>query len=86
MISVNNALVQHIKILIYLYYKKAVKKPKASTIQSLVSKQQAHSVSFVKVKPQLSLQLLSCHGHADKLMFMMLQHPFMVEDVILLMV
>lgn len=57
---------------------KEAKQVKASPILSVISKQPARSLSFAKVKPLLSLQLLSCHSHVDKLMFMLLQHPFMV--------
>lgn len=38
----------------------------------------AYSLTAAEVKPALPLWLLSCHSHVDKLMFMLLQRPFMV--------
>lgn len=74
MFPVNDALVYKSVFIL----QKELEHLKASTLQAVILKQPAHSVSFVKVKPLPSLQLLSCHDHVDKLMFMLLQHPFMV--------
>lgn len=57
----------------------------ASTTQTVILKWPAYGLTSAEVKTAVPLQLLSCHSHVYKLMFMLLQHPFMVQCVILLM-